>query len=78
MKYPPYLPQRRATRFDRLNQLRSGDVIVESERRKVSPFFVRSKLVTDQDILETQPIQTPDEGTPDEAGSPGDEDTALF
>jgi hypothetical protein len=48
------------------------------ERRKVSPFFVRSKLVTDQDILETEAIQTPDQGTPYEAGSPCDEDPALF
>jgi hypothetical protein len=78
MKDPPDLLERRATRFDRLNQLRSGDVIVELERRKVSPFFVRSKLITDQDILETAPIQTPDEGASDEAGSPGDEDPALF
>ena len=78
MKHPLNLLQGRAIGFDQLDELCRGDVIVESQRREISPFFILAELVADQNILETGSIETPNEGASDETGAPSDEDLALF
>jgi len=78
MKHPPNLLEHGVASFNGVNELRRGDVIVELERRKISPFLIYSELVADQNILEAKLIEAPNEGAADEAGSSGDQDLAVF
>jgi hypothetical protein len=78
MKDPLNLLEHRTAGLDIPVELSRGDVIVESERSKISPLLIFSELIADQDIVETDPIEAPDEGAPDETGSPCHQDLAFF
>ena len=53
-------------------QVGGFDVISETQRRQIAPFFVRPQDVTNHDAVATAPVQRPNQCAADKTGTAGD------
>ena len=77
MEYPTNVIQGWRFRLGGIEEIVRRDVVIESQRRKIAPLFIRGQAIGDQDIINPPRVQRPDERTTDKSRAASNEDLAF-